>query len=464
VPSAARLRSFEALALAHLGGGGGTRSTASPVEAGAALATTALPDAGAALPDIVETLRRDLLPFCHDKRRPEYLAHLDVPPADLSIAAGTLIRALAQDPVTWTSSRAGTFMEEQLLGWITQLAFPRHTRAAAVACSGGTQANLLALLLARNLALGEDRVARLGLPAAVAASGARGLRVLASKAIHGSIAAAVRNAGLGDAALTRLPVDPHDRLRLDALEAALQAAEREGARVALVVLNAGTVGVGAIDPLPQAIALAHRHGARVHIDAAHGAMLLWSRRFTARLEGLEGADSITADPHKILGLNQGLGTLILRDGRDRHAVTKDGAPYFHVADGAPASSRFTLDGTRPLHALAAWILVRHLGRDGYAQLVEHLMALAERFTDHVSASGTLALFAPPMMNLIAFRPSGGDATALAALEERLAATPYRLSRYQSARGAFMRAVFVNPATTADTVDELARVLGATRPS
>jgi L-2,4-diaminobutyrate decarboxylase len=397
------------------------------------------------------------LPFCHDKRAPRYLAHLDVPPADLSIAAGTLIRALAQDTVTWTSSRAGTFIEEQLLGWLTDLAFPAQPGAASVACSGGTQANLLAVLLARNLAFDRDLVARRGLHGAMQAAGVRGLRVLASDAIHGSIAAAVRNAGLGDDALVRLPVDDHDRLRLDALEWALDAAARDGDRVALVVLNAGTVGVGAIDPLPEAIALAHRHGARVHVDAAHGAMLLWSRRYAARLDGLAAADSVTADPHKILGLNQGLGTLLLRDGDDRLAVAKDAAPYFNAPDGAPQSGRFTLDGTRPLHALAGWILTRHLGRAGYAALVDHLMGLCERFTDRLSEAGGFELYALPAMNLVGFRPSDGD---LGAVEQRLARARFRLSRYQSARAAFLRAVFVNPATTVEIVDELATQLVA----
>jgi L-2,4-diaminobutyrate decarboxylase len=453
-----RLRAFERLALAHLDAGGGARTTADPAEAGAGFARGPLPDGGAPLDAIVDELDRDLLPFCHDKRRPEYLAHLDVPPADLSIAAGTLIRALAQDPVTWTSSRAGTFIEEQVLGWLCELAFPSAPDAAAVATSGGTQANLLAVLLARNLAFDPELVARRGLVEAQRASGIRALRVLASEAAHGSVAQAVRNAGLGDDALVRLPVDAHDRLRLDALEAALEAAARAGDRVALVVLNAGTVGVGAIDPLPEAIALARRHRARVHVDAAHGAMLLWSRRYAARLDGLDRADSVTCDPHKILGLNQGLGALLLADGRDRAAVSKDGAPYFQAPAGAPLASRFNLDGTRPLHALAAWILIRHLGRDGYAAVVDHLLGLSEYFTDRLYELGA-ELYAPPAMNLIGFRPPGGEAQ-LTALERRLAATRFRLSRYQSSRGAFARAVFVNPATRHATVDELVRLVEA----
>src|SRR4029077_13466632 len=128
-----------------------------------------MPEEGDRVSAIVRALREDLLPFCHDKRDPTYTAHLDIPPADLSIAAGVLVRALAQDPVTWTSSRAGTFVEQEVLRWFANLAFTQAEHAGGVACAGGTQANFHAVLLARNLALPDS--ARLGIAAALRNSG-----------------------------------------------------------------------------------------------------------------------------------------------------------------------------------------------------------------------------------------------------------------------------------------------------
>ncbi|HXN31235.1 MAG TPA: pyridoxal-dependent decarboxylase, partial [Polyangiaceae bacterium] len=267
-----RLRAFEGLAIEHLTTGGGALKEATPESASRGFRRARMPEEGERVSAIVRALREDLLPFCHDKREPTYTAQLDIPPADLSIAAGVLVRALAQDPVTWTSSRAGTFVEQEVLRWLTSLVFPQAQHAGGIACTGGTQANLHAVLMARNLAL--PGAARLGIAAALRKSGARSLKVLASSAAHGSVAAAVRHTGIGDENLVSLPVDAADAVRLDALEAALATAAGEGDKIALVVLNAGTVGVGAIDPLPEAIAIAKRYGTRVHIDAAHGAMLL----------------------------------------------------------------------------------------------------------------------------------------------------------------------------------------------
>jgi glutamate/tyrosine decarboxylase-like PLP-dependent enzyme len=446
-----RLRAFEGLAIEHLATGGGSLKMATPERASRGFRRARMPEDGLGVSAIVRALREDLLPFCHDKRDPSYTAHLDIPPADLSIAAGVLLRALAQDPVTWTSSRAGTFVEQEVLRWLANLVYPHAEQAGGIACTGGTQANLHAVLLARNLALPD--ATRIGIAAAVRKTGARTLKVFASSATHGSLGAAVRHTGIGDENLVSLPVDATDAVRLDALEEALDMAAREGDKIALVILNAGTVGVGAIDPLPETIAIAKRYGARVHVDAAHGAMLLFTRRYAPRLAGIELADSVAADPHKILGLNQGLGALLLRDYDDVGAVAKDPSPYFASTPDTPSFARFTLDGTRPLQALGAWILMRHLGRAGYEQVIDHLFALTDRFVKGLERMGGYELYARPAMNLVAFRENGAAQLFAAAARVRC-----HLSRYQSPRGEFLRAVFVNPATTGKEIDGLLGIL------
>jgi glutamate/tyrosine decarboxylase-like PLP-dependent enzyme len=453
-----RLRTFEGLALTHLTGRKNNLKDAIPSRASRGFLRPQIAEKGESISAIVRSLRDDLLPFCHDKRDPGYVAHLDVPPADLSIATGVLLRAIAQDPVTWTSSRAGTFMEQEVLRWLAGLVFSLAEHTGGVACSGGTQANLHAMLIARNLALPD--VIRLGMATALRNSGARSMKVLASSATHGSVNAAVRHAGIGEENLISLPVDSSDSVSLDALEQALERASRNNDKVAMVVLNAGTVGVGAIDPLPDAIAIAKRYGARVHVDAAHGSVLLFSRRYATRLAGIELADSVVADPHKILGLNQGLGVLLLRNIEDAAVVMKDPSPYFSTDPNLPSFARFTLDGTRPLHALGAWILMRHLGRTGYEQVVDHLVALTDRFVAGLEETGAFELYSRPPMNLVAFRRTIPYIANISDVSDSYGVQGIlrQLSRYQSPRGDFLRAVFVNPATTGKEIDDLLEIL------
>jgi glutamate/tyrosine decarboxylase-like PLP-dependent enzyme len=119
----------------------------------------------------------------------------------------------------------------------------------------------------------------------------------------------------------------------------------------------------------------------------------------------------------------------------------------------PSFARFTLDGTRPLQALGAWILMRHLGRAGYEQIVDHLFALTDRFVAGLERAGGYELYARPTMNLVAFRETGVARLRFAAARVRR-----HVSCYQSLRGEFLRAVFVNPATTGKEIDGLLRML------
>ena len=383
-----------------------------------------------------------------------YAAHLDIPPADLSIAAGVLVRALAQDPVTWTSSRAGTFVEQEVLRWLANLVFPQAQHAGGVACTGGTQANLHAVLLARNLALPD--AARLGIAAAMRKSGARSLKVLASSATHGSVGAAVRHAGIGDENLVSLPVDSADAVRLDALEAALDAAAREGDKIALVVLNAGTVGVGGDRP----VAGSHRHrksirGARPRRRRARrdapvlSAVRPAPRRDRARRQRRSRP---AQDPRIEPGAWRSAPSRLRR----RRSGREGSFAVLRVSAGHAV--------VRTLHAR------RHSSASGSGRVDPHAPPRARRvragrrsplradrpLRGGARARGRLRLHARPAMNLVAFRENGARGATRVFDDD--ARVRRHVSRYQSPRGEFLRAVFVNPATTGREIDGLLAIL------
>ncbi|MBN8471457.1 aspartate aminotransferase family protein [Corallococcus exiguus] len=432
-----------------------------------------LPEQGQPIEAILADVAEHVMPHGRDKRSPTWFAQLDVPPTDYSVFSGLLIRALAQDPITFSSARSGTFVERQVLGWLRSLAFPDVPQAGGCFTSGGTQSNFQALLILRNEALrraGAD-VNALGLVEALSRTGHRGMRVFASEASHPSIFAAVRQLGLGDAGLHRVPTDGQDRLCPIALEAALVEARRQGQLPAVVVLTAGSSGVGAVDPLREGMRLAHQHGALVHVDAAHGSLLLFSQRHRGLLDGLQGADTVTLDPHKVLGLNAQLGGLLVRDARLLTLLGKVSLDYFVTSEVADLGE-VTLDGSRALNSLGAWLLLRHFGRDGYGQLVDHLFALARDFTRRLKKSGCFELFPDtPTMNMLAFRlrPKAASETPEelarenarndALLSRLMQSRKFAVSCYRHASGRlYLRAVFINPASRPEHMAALADAL------
>ena len=114
--------------------------------------TGELPLHGESLSGLAERLATTVTPFGRNKRSPRYFAQMDVPPSQLSVFAGLVIRAIAQDPIAFSSSRSGTFVEKQLTQWLSTLIYGAQPLAGGVMTTGGSQSNLQALLLLRNAA------------------------------------------------------------------------------------------------------------------------------------------------------------------------------------------------------------------------------------------------------------------------------------------------------------------------
>lgn len=423
------------------------------------------PDRGEPLERVLDHLGRHALPHCSNKRARRYFAQMDVPPADLSVFSGLLIRAMAQDPIAYSSSRSGTFIEKQVSQWLSDLIFPDVATAGGVMTSGGTQSNFQALLLLRNLAfktLGID-VSRLGVQEALQACGKRDIAFLVSPVAHQSIFTALRFLGLGDRSAWVVQVDEDERIVASDLRQKLAAARDTGVLIAGVVLTACTTGCGAVDPLEEAIDAADEFEVPVHVDAAHGGMLLLSRQHGRRLAGIGRAATVTFDPHKILGLNQSLGFLALRDMSLLDAMGKVELRYY-CREREPDLGDWTIDNSRSLNSLGAWILMRSIGRRGYEGIVDHVMALSEAFKERIRDHARFRILCDAPMNVVAFRLAGPEAQPLeerndrtqALLDGVLAGGEFAISRYCRRCGeVLLRAVFVNPASTVEDVHALA---------
>lgn len=416
---------------------------------------------------ILYDLRTNVLPHCSNKRAPGYFAQMDVPPTDLSVFSGLLIRAIAQDPISFTSSRSGTFVEKQVSSWLTDLIFPGLPAAGGVMTSGGSQSNLQAILLLRNsafLRVGVD-VNACGLSAALNKTQYKRIAFVVSGATHQSVRSAIRFTGLGDDAA--LVVDQNlECLTPKSLIEVLRRAESDDTLVAGVVLTAGTTGCGSIDPLDDAIAIANEFHVPVHVDAAHGGMLLFSKRHKHALKGISSAASVTFDPHKILGINQSLGFLAVRQKNTLSNLGKAGLAYYNPAT-EPDLGDHSLDTSRTMNSLGAWIVMRSVGLDGYACIVDYLLDLSSAFRHRITSLGAFAVLDPGPMNVVAFRPGDnhqdsvedGDAIVERLISHVLQDGRYAISRYHRENGRlFARAVFVNPASTLSQVNGLADLL------
>lgn len=419
------LAEVTALLVRALGGAHAAAAPAGPLPAGEPHAVldgatdelpAALPERGdgadAALHRVAGLLTRWGLDLSH----PHAAAHLQPAPLAVAVAADALASATNASLDTYDSGPATLAVERWVVARLTDLA-GLGPRAGGVLTPGGSLSTLLALLLARDVAgaargvdVRADGVAALGRPV-----------VLAGDLAHFSVQRACSALGLGERAVLPVPTGPDRRLDVAALAAALDGLPADAVPVA-VVATAGTTDFGSVDPLREVAAVAHAHGAWLHVDAAYGFPTLFSDALAPLLDGISLADSVTADLHK-LGWQPAAASALLLADTDRFAPLHREAAYLATSDDAAAGFAgelgSTLQTTRRPDAVKIATTMLALGRTGLGAAVDACHALARATAEAVAADPALELVHGADLTTVVFRVVGRDDDAHAELRRDL---------------------------------------------
>jgi L-2,4-diaminobutyrate decarboxylase len=375
-------------------------------------------------------------PFC--------VAHLHPPPLLSAAAAELAVGATNQSQDAFDASPAGTLVEDMLVRRLAQM-HGLGPAGSGVMTLGGTGSNLLGLLLARDRA-GAD-VRRAGLP------DGRDWRIVASAASHDSIRRSAALLGLGTDAVTPVATDATGSMSVAALDAALAAP----GRVIAVVGTAGTTDLGAIDPLDALAERAAAHRAWFHVDAAVGSGLLLSERLSGRLRGIERADSVTCDLHKLWWQPFPASALLVPDVSALRAVHYASVYLNRPEDEAEGQLNLvgrSLDTSRRFDALKVLIALRATGRRRMAELVERCVALAGHGAAAVRARPQLELVAEPSTVMVCFRVRGDDALNTRVQRALFASGEAVLGRTRVKGAVVLKLTLVNPVITPERIDAL----------
>jgi glutamate/tyrosine decarboxylase-like PLP-dependent enzyme len=297
-------------------------------------------------------------------------------------------------------------VERQITAWMRELfGFPEG--ASGIFVTGTSMANLMAVLVARNSALGTfARQHGIGNDGAL-------LTAYTSKAAHGCIAKAMDIAGFGTDALRQIDVDADHRIDIAALKTQIAVDREVGFKPFLVVASAGTVDIGAIDDLTEIAAFCREEGIWFHVDGAFGALAILSTELAPRLAGIELADSIALDFHKWGQVPYDAGFLMVRDGeKHRQAFAQPAAYLRREARGLAAGTHwpcdFGPDLSRGFRALKTWFTLKTFGTDRLGAAITRTCALAKYLEARVLAEPQLELLAPVNLNIVCFRYRADD--------------------------------------------------------
>lgn len=364
----------------------------------------------------LERLQGSVLEHSINTSSPSYMGHMTSALPSFMRQLSRLVTALNQNVVKVETAKAFTPYEREAVAMVHRRVFgcddafyADHVQDRAstlgMVTSGGTVANLTALWIARNTALGPDGafpgVERAGLAAALAHRGARRGVVIGSALMHYSLEKGADLLGIGTDALIRVPVDRDGRVRAAEVERTLAACRERGDLVIAMVGVAGTTDTGAIDPLVELAALAREAGIHFHVDAAWAGPTLFSSRHRHKLAGIERADSVTIDGHKQLYLPMGIGMLALREPRAARVIEKQ-AQYIIRTD-SPDLGRRSLEGSRPGVALYLHAALHIIGASGYAWLLDEGIRKAAWMAGRLRACPEFELLAEPQTNIVNYR-------------------------------------------------------------
>jgi len=340
---------------------------------------------------------RDVLPYGGGNLHPGFMGWVQ--------GAGTPVGMLAEMLAAGLNANLGgrdhmpIEVERQVIGWLRELVgFPDH--AGGLLVTGASMANFVGVLAARQRALGPE-VRREGL------AGAR-LTGYASTATHGCVTRAFEMAGLGSAALRLVGAGPDHRIGVAALRAAIEADRRGGFTPFLLVGNAGTVDIGAIDDLVSLAAIARAESLHFHVDGAFGALGVLAPELKPLLAGLEQADSLAFDLHKWAQVPYDAGVILVRDGALQRATFAGEAAYLQRdRRGLAGGDWWPCDDgpelSRGFRALKAWFTLKVLGADAIGAAIARSCALAKDLERRVAAAPQLELVAPVPLNIVCFR-------------------------------------------------------------
>ena len=335
------------------------------------------------------------------------------------------------------------------------IGFPPGTFTGLVT-SGGSLANLTALLTARNVALADSWTRGL-------ASNSRAPVLVTHAEAHYCVTRSAGILGLGTDQIVRVPLDERRRMDVDALDEILTGLRSKNVPIVAVSAAACATPIGAFDPLVAIAEVCRRHGVWLHVDAAHGGAACFSGKHRHLVEGLHLADSVVCDAHKMMFMPALCALVFYRNPEHRYAAFHQTAPYL-FDPSAPGMAAYdngvsNVECTKRAAAMGLWGVWSLFGSRLFEALVDTTFDLGQQLYELLDAQDGFEPFCRPECNIVVFRHLPDELCGRS--DDEIDDFQFRLRRSIIESGDFylvqtrmdgrsyLRATLINPLTTVE---------------
>jgi L-2,4-diaminobutyrate decarboxylase len=396
---------------------------------------------------------------------PHYVGHQVPAPVPLAALFDFLGSVTNQVMAIYEMGPWATAVEHAVIDAVGERLGFQQNKFSGLITSGGTLANLTGLLTARNVVLGDSWSTGL--------AGRRPAPVLVAHAdAHYSVTRSAGILGLGTGQIISAALDEHRRIDPNRLDDTLNGLRSRGIPIVAVSAASCATPIGAFDSLTDIAAVCRRHEVWLHVDAAHGGALAFSPRYRHLLDGIELADSVVCDAHKMMFMPALCAMLFYRNREHRLATFHQEAPYL-FDPAAPELSEYdsgivNLECTKRAAAFGVWGVWSLLGTQIFTDMVDVTIDLAQQFHLMLTAADDFIPLHEPQCNIVAFRYLPRDLRDVA--PEKIDALQLRLRRAVIESGEFylvqsridghpvLRTTMMNPLTTVDDLHGLLECL------
>ena len=350
----------------------------------------------------------------------------------------------------WMVSPAAAELEIVTMNWLLKMYNFPVEKGGGIFTSGGSMANLTALVTARRLKCGDDF--------------SKAVIYLSDQA-HSSNIKAIRVLGFKKEQIRILPTDLEFRISINKLKNAIAKDRLEGLQPFCYIASAGTTNTGTVDPLDEIADICEEEDLWFHIDGAYGGAAILAEKGAKALRGIERADSLTVDPHKWFYQPYEIGCLLVKDASWLSGTFSEKPEYLRDIEGNESEINFYDYGiqlTRRFRALKFYMSIKTYGLDAFKEAVTYNIQLADDVEKMLRKSRNWEIISPATLAVINFRynPIG-----LNLEEKEIDELNQKISqKIMESREAFLvttilnkqvvlRMCLINPKTTMDDIKE-----------